>query len=170
MNSDSVDHLLAQWRRERPDQDVSGLGLVVRVELLAKRLQRGTARMLKALGLKPWEYDVLSALRRQGPPYRLPATRLASYSLLSTGAMTTRIDQLEARGWVRREPDPDDRRGVRVVLTSSGLELVDEAFKARLAAAKSSLDGLASGDRESIDVGLRKLMIQLENSTPGENF
>jgi len=166
MSQDSVDKLLEQWREERPELDVSGLGLVVRVELLAKRFKRGTAEGLAALGLKPWEYDVLSALRRQGPPYELPATELARSSLLTTGAMTTRVDQLEARGLVRREPDPDDRRGVRVVLTATGVSLVDEAFKARLAAADSSLDGLRNRDRKVVETGLRKLMASLEGPTP----
>ena len=167
MSRDLVDQLLAQWRHERPDQDVSGLGLVVRVELLAKCLQRETARVLGGLGLKTWEYDVLSALRRQGPPYELPATRLASDSLLSTGAMTTRIDQLERKGWVRREPDPDDRRGVRVFLTPQGVTLVDKAFKARLSAAEFSLEALKRSERESVDGGLRKLMVWHENTPPG---
>lgn len=162
-----VDQLLAQWRQELPGQDVSGLGLVVRVELLAKRLKRATARVLAELELKTWEYDVLSALRRQGSPYKLPATRLAGYSLLSTGAMTTRIDQLEEKGWVRREPDPDDRRGVRVTLTAEGLGLVDQAFKARLSAAECSLEALERAERESLDGGLRKLMVWHENSPPG---
>jgi DNA-binding MarR family transcriptional regulator len=166
MTDDSVDKVLEQWREERPDLDVSGLGLVVRVDLLAKRFKQGTAEGLAKLGLKTWEYDVVSALRRQGPPYELPATELARASLLTTGAMTTRIDQLEARGLVRREADPDDRRGVRVRLTARGVSLVDEAFTARLAAAESSLDGLREADRKAVVAGLRKLMVALEKATP----
>lgn len=166
MNGDLVDQLLAQWRQERPGEDVSGLGLAVRIELLAKRLQQETAGALAELDLKTWEYDVLSALRRQGPPFELPATGLARYSLLSTGAMTTRIDQLEEKEWVRREPDPDDRRGVRVILTEGGRTLVDEAFKARLQAAETSLCVLDSGERKSVDGGLRKLMVWLEKPAP----
>ena len=90
MAQDSVDKLLDQWRGERPELDVSGLGLVVRVELLAKRFQRASAHALAKLGLKTWEYDVLSALRRQGAPYDLPATELARSSLLTSRAGTSR--------------------------------------------------------------------------------
>ena len=86
--------------------------------------------------------------------------------MLTTGAMTTRIDQLEARGLVRREADPDDRRGVRILLTARGVALVDEAFKARLAAAESSLDGLRKADRVAVVAGLRELMVALEKATP----
>ena len=71
---DQVDKLLGQWARERPELDCSSLGVVVRVQFLAKLCQRGAERALARLGLRLWEYDVLSALRRQGPPYQLPAT------------------------------------------------------------------------------------------------
>ena len=86
METDAVDRLLAQWRRERPEADVSGLALVVRIEMLAKLLKRDTARSLSKTSLKAWEYDVLSALRRQGAPFELPASDLARASLLVVAA------------------------------------------------------------------------------------
>ena len=162
MIEDSVDRLLEQWRQERPGLDVSDLGLVVRIERLTKLLHRGNADALAGLGLKPWEYDCLSALRRQGAPYELPATELARASLLTTGTVTTRIDQLEARGLVERGSDPEDRRSVLVKLTKAGLALVDEAFKARLSAAESGLAGLKRAQRGRVDSGLRQLLLSLE--------
>ncbi|MGD8341199.1 MAG: MarR family transcriptional regulator [Gammaproteobacteria bacterium] len=163
MIEDSVDKLVDQWREERPELDMSGLGLVVRVELLAKRFQKSSADALAELGLKTWEYDVLSALRRQGAPYELPVTELARSSLLTTGTVTTRIDQLEARGLVRRRPDPDDRRGVRISLTSDGVSVVNLALNTRLRAAESSLAGLSTAKRDTVNAGLRRLMFSLEN-------
>lgn len=162
MAEDSIDHLLSQWKQERPDLETSGLGLVIRIEILAKLLQRSTAKSLAGLGLKTWEYDVLSALRRQGEPYALPATELARASRLSSGAMTTRIDQLQRRGLVERQPDPEDRRGVRVTLTPDGSALIDRAIEARLAAARSSVEGLAPTDRAAVEGGLRKLLLSLD--------
>jgi DNA-binding MarR family transcriptional regulator len=158
---DSVDKLLAQWRHERPELDVSGLAIVVRIERAAKLLRAGTAASLAAVGLKPWEYDVLSALRRQGPPYRLLATELAQASLLTTGAMTTRIDNLELRGWVRRKRDEDDRRAVRIELTKTGVALVDRAIHRRLEAAAASTSTLSARDRYALETGLRKLLLSL---------
>ena len=166
MTEDSVKKLLDQWQKERPGLDVSDLGLVVRIERLAKLFQRATSAALAGLGLKAWEYDVLSALRRQGRPFELPATELARSSLLTTGTVTTRIDQLEARGLVERRPDPEDRRGVRVALTNDGLALADEAFKARLSAVQSSLGGLGRTRRASVDAGLGRLLVALEQE-PG---
>jgi DNA-binding MarR family transcriptional regulator len=162
VQQDAVDRLLEQWHQERPELDVSGLGLAVRIEMIAKLLRRSTERSLSRLGLKTWQYDVLSALRRQGPPYELPSTELARASLLSSGAMTTRIDHLEEQGLVMRERDPYDRRGVRVRLTSRGLEVVDAAIHARFMAAEAGVNGLATEERAVIETGLRKLLLSLK--------
>ena len=104
------------------------------------------------------EYDVLTALRRQGRPYQLTASELARESLLSSGAMTHRIDRLEERGLVEREADPDDRRGVLVRLTEVGLELVDKALEARLNLADAQIATLTPEERQAISLGLRKVM------------
>jgi DNA-binding MarR family transcriptional regulator len=162
MRRDTVDKLLSQWRAERPDLDVSALGVAIRIEMLAKLMRRGTARSLARVGLKPWEYDVLSALRRQGEPYRLPASELARASLLTAGAMTTRIDQLENRQLVRREPDPDDRRGILVGLTRKGQTLVDRAIEVRLSAAESGTDCLGRRERGEAEAALRQLLLSFE--------
>jgi DNA-binding MarR family transcriptional regulator len=156
---DLVDQLLAEWGQERPELDCQALSIVVRVQLLAKLLRQGAEQALQPLGLKLWEYDVLSALRRQGRPYSLPATELARASMLTTGAMTTRVDRLEEKGLVRRATDPDDRRGVNVSLTRAGRRLIDEAINARLQAAETQLAGLATGERRSVSDGLRKILL-----------
>ena len=158
---DHVDKLLEQWHKARPELDVSGLSTAVRIELIAKLLRRGTEKALAKVGLKTWEYDVLSALRRQVQPFELPATELARASLLTSGAMTTRIDHLESARLVERRPDPNDRRGVRVRLTSTGRKLIDAALHARLNAAEASIKGLSAAERRSIEKGLRKLLVSL---------
>lgn len=163
MPRDTVDKLLSQWRAERPDLDVSALGVAIRIEMLAKLMRRDTARNLARVGLKPWEYDVLSALRRQGDPYQLPANELARASLLTAGAMTTRIDQLEHRQLVRREPDPDDRRGIFVSLTRKGLALVDRAIEVRLSAAESGTCCLGRRERAAAEAALRQLLLSAES-------
>ena len=167
MEKDPVDRLLEQWRQERPELDVSALAVAVRIEMLAKLMKRNTAHSLSGVGLKTWEYDVLSGLRRQGPPFELPATELARASLLTSGAMTTRIDHLEKRGLVRREPDPDDRRGVRVSLTSAGVSLIDDAIESRLTAAEVSADSLNMKERAAVERGLRKLLVSLGPTASG---
>ena len=156
---DQVDQLLADWNSERPELDYSALGVVVRIQLLGKLLQRNAEVALRPLKLKLWEYDVLSALRRKGEPFEQPATELARLTMLTTGAMTTRIDRLEAKGLVSRTTDPDDRRGVNVKLTTSGLATIDQAIRLRLDAANEQLDTLGPRERKALSDGLRKLLI-----------
>lgn len=160
---DQVDKLLNQWAHERPELDCSRLSVVVRVLLLAKVFRQSAEKALAALKLKLWEYDVLSALRRQGPPFQLPATQLARASMLTSGAMTNRIDRLEDRGLVERVPDPDDRRGVMVRLTDAGRRLTDQAIEARLSAANDQLQMLTVQERRAVSDGLRKVFVAVES-------
>jgi DNA-binding MarR family transcriptional regulator len=162
MEQDTVDRLLKQWRLERPELDVSPLGVAIRIDMLAKLMRRDTAENLEKLGLKTSEYDVLSVLRRQGEPYELPMTELARCSLLTSGAMTSRIDLLIGKGLVRRDPDPDDRRGVRVRLTGRGVKLVDRAIGSRLNAAEASVGHLSRKERLAAESALRKLLLAAE--------
>jgi len=167
MNKDVVDDILEQWSEERPELDTSSLGVVVRVMSLSRAFLRQAAEALGPLDLEVFEYDVLSALRRQGRPYALPATGLAVETGLSSGAMTNRIDKLEARGLVRRRPDKSDRRAVIVSLTPAGKEAVDEAIQSRLDAADDSLRGIGSKERNDLAALLRK--VRLTGSVSAEN-
>lgn len=157
MNSDLVDGIIDQWSEERPELETECLGVVVRVMHLAKLFRREGSAALAPFGLELFEYDVLSALRRQGEPFSLAATQLAVQADLSTGAMTNRIDKLEQRGLVERSAHVTDRRAVLVSLTSDGLKLIDEAIRARLEAAKATLQDLSQSETEQLASSLRKL-------------
>ncbi|MCC5794292.1 MAG: MarR family transcriptional regulator [Chromatiales bacterium] len=159
MADDIVDELLGQWNELEPDRDWSGIGVVVRIQRLAKLLQQGTERALAPLDLRLWEYDVLSALRRQGPPFQLPAHALARAALLTSGAMTTRIDRLVDKGLVSRLPRAEDRRGVAIILSPAGLELVERALTARMAAAEEQLESIGLDERRALAASLRKLLL-----------
>ena len=150
MRKDAIDEILDQWSEERPDLDTASLGVVIRVMTLYRSFSRQATRALEGVDLELWEYDVLSALRRQGEPYSLSATRLARETGLSSGAMTNRIDRLESRALVRRNPDPHDRRGVNVSLTAKGRKLIDKAIQHRLDSAKESLQALSAGQQRQL--------------------
>jgi DNA-binding MarR family transcriptional regulator len=162
MDHDTVDQLREEWGRERPGLDVSGLGITSRISLLCKVLSREDGKALGPLGLAPWAADVLLALRRQGPPYQLTPTDLRKVTLLTSGAMTTRLDRLEAAGYVRRNSDTQDRRSIRVVLTETGIELADRAIAARLARVETILAPLSAEEREAGAALLRKLLVAAE--------
>ena len=161
MEKDPIDEILDQWSEERPDLDTASLGVVIRVMTLYRSFRREATRALESLDLELWEYDVLSALRRQGSPYVLPATRLARETDLSSGAMTNRIDRLETRGLVRRRPDPSDRRGVNVSLTARGRKLIDKAIQYRLDSARDSLRALSPAQQRQLARLLRVAVLAM---------
>ncbi len=164
MNKDAVDDILEQWTGERPELDTASLGVVIRIMSLHKEFLRQATLALEELDLELYEYDVLSALRRQGKPYALAATSLARETGLSTGAMTNRVDKLEARGLVERRPDENDRRGVFVLLTGRGRRKIDAAIQFRLDAADESLAAMSAGDRARLAELLRQVCLAAENS------
>lgn len=164
MEKDPIDEILDQWSDERPDLDTASLGVVIRVMTLYRSLRREATRALEPLDLELWEYDVLSALRRQGSPYVLPATRLARETDLSSGAMTNRIDRLESRGLVRRRPDRSDRRGVNVSLTAKGRKLIDKAIQYRLDSARDSLRALSPAQQRELARLLRIAVLAMPDT------
>ena len=120
-------------------------------------------------GLELFEYDVLSALRRQGKPFQLSATALARQTGMSTGAMTNRIDKLEDRGLVVRRTGETDRRSVVVSLSREGRRLIDAAILLRLEAADASLQGISTAERRRLADLLRKVRLGLaSNRQSGE--
>lgn len=159
MNHDIIDDLQADWNEERPDLDSEAMGVVLRIQALDKLLGDQAAERLQDFGLQWWQYDVLSTLRRQGRPYRLAATALAEASMLTSGAMTNRIDRLEQKGLVHRLHDPEDRRRVLVELTRKGRERVDNATKARFEIAASAVSVLDRGSRRQLSDLLRSLLL-----------
>ena len=159
MKKDVFDDILGQWSDEKPELDTASLGVVIRVISLSRAFLRQAAEALAPLDLELFEYDVLSALRRQGRPYALPATGLARETGLSSGAMTNRIDRLESRGLVVRAADKSDRRAVIVSLTKAGQRAIDDAIKLRLDAADESLQGLSHRERNELVKLLRKVRL-----------
>ncbi len=102
--------------------------MLSRVSRLARHLDRARRAAFAAHGLETWEFDVLSALRRQGAPYQLSPGALLRATLVTSGTMTNRIDRLAEAGLVSRSRDPQDKRGVLVQLTAAGLRTVDAAM------------------------------------------
>jgi DNA-binding MarR family transcriptional regulator len=155
---DEVDDLVAAWRTERPDLDVAPLQVLSRISRLAKHLDRARRTAFAAHGLESWEFDVLSALRRQGPPYQLSPGGLLRATLVTSGTMTNRIDRLATAGLVRRHPDPQDKRGVLVALTDDGRSRVDAALADLLIREEKLLAGLMPAERQVLAGLLRVLL------------
>ena len=160
--SDEVDDLVAQWQAQRPDLDVGPMQVLSRVTRLAKHLDIARRSAFASHGLETWEFDVLSALRRVGPPFQLTPGALLRATLVTSGTMTNRIDRLTAAGLVHREPDPRDRRGVLVTLTDEGKARVDAALEDLLSGEQKLLAGLDDAQRESLSALLRTVLVPLD--------
>ena len=163
--TDEVDQLVQEWRVQRPDLDVAPLHVLSRIWRLARHLDRARASAFAGHGLEPWEFDVLSSLRRQGPPYQLSPGSLLRATMVTSGTMTNRIDRLEASGLVHRRPDPQDKRGVLVSLTDKGLERVDHALADLLSREHALLDGLSQTQREELGFLLRRLLAPFDTES-----
>jgi DNA-binding MarR family transcriptional regulator len=155
---DEVDDLVAAWRAQRPDLDVEPMQVLSRISRLARHLDIARRGAFADHGLESWEFDVLSALRRQGPPFQLTPGALLRATLVTSGTMTNRIDRLAAAGLVRREPDPRDKRGVLVTLTDRGMARVDAALADLLRRERALLAGLNAGERRRLADLMRILL------------
>ncbi len=160
---DEVDRIVDAWARERPDLDVTPLTVLSRVTRLSRHLDLARRRAFALHRLEPWEFDVLSALRRAGAPYRLSPGALLTQTLVTSGTMTNRIDRLAARSLVQRQPSPEDRRGVLVSLTEDGLSRVDAAMTSLLDIERDLLADLPEDERERLADLLRTLVLPFDS-------
>ena len=160
---DHVDRILEQWNRERPDLDVAPMGLLGRIARLRTHLAREVEQTLAPHGLNSATFDVLATLRRSGPPYALSPGDLLATTMVSSGTMTNRLDQLEKAGLVAREHNPEDRRSVIIALTEKGRVVVDEAVTAHVANQHRLVETLSSEERKQLDGLLRTFLGRFED-------
>lgn len=158
---DRIDRILAQWKRERPDLDTRAMGLVGRIQRAAAALRPRLDDTHGVSGLQGESFDVLASLRRSGRPYQLSPTQLYREMMLTSGAMTNRIDRLEKAGLVLRRPDPQDRRGTLVRLTAKGKALIDTATTGHVANEQRLLAVLSEREQRQLAELLRKLLLSL---------
>ncbi len=158
MTRDPFDAIRDQWSKERPDLDTSGLEVFWRISFLHKDLRKSIARRLSKIDLPNWAFDVLAGLRRQGPPYQMSPSELCTAAMLSSGAMTNRLDRLEGAELVERHPDTKDRRSLSVRLTETGKQRVDDALSLRFEHANIALASLSESERRQLVSLLRKLV------------
>jgi DNA-binding MarR family transcriptional regulator len=159
---DRVARIQAEWRRERPDIDVSAQGVIGRLHRVAAHLTAELEAVYSSHGLGEGEFDVLAALRRAGEPFERAPGELAEHTMVTTGAMSKRLDRLEAAELVvRRAAEGDGRRRV-VALTARGRALIDRAFADHMENEERLLADLSASDRASIEAVLTRWLGRIE--------
>ncbi|MFG1704946.1 MarR family winged helix-turn-helix transcriptional regulator [Nonomuraea sp. M3C6] len=155
---DAIDRILEQWRRERPDLDLSAMGMFGRLAQVMRILEPRIDQVFSKHGLRQGEFDVLAALRRAGPPYTLIPSELSAVLMMSRAGMTNRLDRLEAAGLVERSLDPADRRSFRVRLTRKGLRIIDDTLTEHAANMARLASPVTPEEAETLAEILRKLL------------
>lgn len=159
---DRIDKITKQWQRERPDLDISPMGLIGRLGNITLHLSREMEKVFSQFGLNTSSFDVLATLRREGDPYTLSPGEMLSTLMVTSGTMTNRIDQLEKAGWVIRKVNPEDGRGFLVSLTPEGLELINQVIEAHVENQKRLVSGLSQQEQQALNQLLKVFLNTLE--------
>jgi DNA-binding MarR family transcriptional regulator len=150
MTTDQPDHvgrIIEQWASQRPDLDVSPMGIIGRLHRLAGRLDAELRTVFAAAGLGDGDFDVLACLRRSDPPHELTPSDLVASTMVTSGAITKRIDRLERAGLVTRTVSDADARSRRITLTEKGFRLVDDLVEKHVANEHRLVSGLSDRER-----------------------
>ena len=161
---DSVDSIITQWREENIDADLLPMAILGRLAKLGKYIDNDILHCHDQYDLRQGEFDVLATLRRSGKPYSLTPSELYQSMMLTSGAMTSRLDRLETKGFIRREHSKSDRRSVQVILTAEGKNKVDAVLPAHINTQHDLLKGVNQQDREKLAELLRRWLMQLETA------
>ncbi len=147
---DHVGRIIVQWGEQRPDLDVSPMGLIGRLHRLAARLNDELRPVFAEAGLGDGDFDVLAALRRSGPEHALTPGELGATTMVTSGAITKRIDRLERADLVTRTVSDTDARSRRVALTAKGLRLVDDLLDRHVANEHRLVSGFSAEERQQL--------------------
>lgn len=164
VTTDEVDRIVTAWQKQRPDLDTSPMLVFSRITRLARHFDLARRAAFLTHDLEPWEFDVLSSLRRAGSPYALTPGVLMAELLVSSGTMTNRIDRLETKGLVSRSPSPADRRAVLVTLTPKGRARVDAALASLLKCEQQALSALSAAEQKHLGNLLKPLLLPFDRS------
>jgi DNA-binding MarR family transcriptional regulator len=160
-HEDHAQHVVDQWASVRPELDVSPVLVIGRLHRVALALTTELVKVYNAHGLGEGDFDVLATLRRTGEPYELTPTELMDQTMVTSGAVTKRLDRLEGAGLVERRVSDGDRRSRIVVLTEKGRELIDRAAPEHFANEARLLEPLSAGERATLARLLGKLGVSL---------
>ncbi|WP_229667865.1 MarR family winged helix-turn-helix transcriptional regulator [Oceanisphaera marina] len=160
---DQIDRIVGLWQQVRPDLELGSTEVIGRIVRLEYFITRRVLQDLAHYDLNVGEFDVLAALRRYPPSFQLSPNQLQSMVLISSGALTNRINRLESRGLVSRAQADHDRRGVIVTLTEQGFKVLEEAVKHHLAAEAELANTLTPDEQQQAAALLKKMLIAIED-------
>ncbi|WNL39937.1 MarR family transcriptional regulator [Halomonas sp. PAMB 3264] len=159
---DHVDKILLQWQRQRPELNVAPMGTLGRLKRLNQVLMRAMEHTWEPFGLSESSFDVLATLRREGPPFALSPSALMASTMVTSGTMTHRLQQLEKAGLIERVKNPEDGRGFLISLSKAGFALIDDAVTAHVETQQALVSGLSEAQRAELDALLKQMLESLD--------
>ncbi|WP_341665032.1 MarR family transcriptional regulator [Vibrio sp.] len=159
---DAIDRLVEQWAREKPELDTEPMAIMGRLLRVAKYMENEVAQLHKQYDLTLGEFDVLATLRRSGEPFQLTPSELIDSMMLTSGAMTNRLDKLTSKGLIIRQNNQSDRRSLPVQLTKQGVLLIDRVVEEHVVIQRQLVKGLSQEQKKQISLNLKCLMYELE--------
>ncbi|UUM31931.1 MarR family winged helix-turn-helix transcriptional regulator [Vibrio japonicus] len=159
---DVVDRVTEQWAQEKPELKTEPMAIMGRILRIAKHMENEVAKLHKRYGLKFGEFDVLATLRRSGEPFSLTPSALMGSMLLTSGAMTNRLDKLESKGLIARTHSKEDRRSVSVKLTQEGTKLIDEMMQVHVDLQHSLIKGMSPKQKTELNQYLKVCLAEFE--------
>ena len=159
---DKLDLVVEQWKNEKPHLDTTSMSLIGRLLRISKHIETRITQCHKSFALTLGEFDVLAALRRSANNSCLTPSELSSALLLTSGAMTNRLDKLAKKGLINRCHSEEDRRSVTVALTDNGRELIDRAIEVHVAVLDELTSTLGVEDKHLLNGGLNKWLTHFE--------
>ncbi|MER2496106.1 MarR family transcriptional regulator [Vibrio neptunius] len=159
---DAIDRVVEQWAKEKPELDTEPMAIMGRLLRIAKHMETEVTQLHKRYDLKLGEFDVLATLRRSGSPFRLTPSELIDSMMLTSGAMTNRLDKLESKRLIAREHSKQDRRSVTVQLTDEGFTLIDKIIEEHAQVQQKLVKGMNSNQKRQINQILKGWQTQFE--------
>ncbi|MCG9596394.1 MarR family transcriptional regulator [Vibrio sp. Isolate25] len=159
---DAIDRVVDQWAKEKPELDTEPMAIMGRLLRIAKYMETEVTQLHKRYDLKLGEFDVLATLRRSGSPFRLTPSELIDSMMLTSGAMTNRLDKLESKNLIVREHSKEDRRSVTVQLTDEGFTLIDKIIEEHAEVQHKLVKGMNSNQKRQINQILKGWQTQFE--------
>lgn len=159
---DDIDKVADQWKKEKPHLGTQPMEILGRMMRLQKHIEVEIAACHKQYDLTFGEFDVLATLRRSGEPFNLTPSALLSSMMLTSGAMTNRLDKLQAKGLIERVHSTEDRRSVSVGLTEKGFAIIDAAIEEHVRVQHKLVEQLSDANKPELNRLLKTWLAAFE--------
>lgn len=160
-----VENIQRQWKKEMPHVDTTPQRIIGRLHRLALHLTKEITPVYRRFGLSEGEFDILCAIRREGPPFTIRPVDIAKSTMITTGGTTKRLEKLEQGGFISKKLNTSgDKRSKMVQLTDKGRNTIEDAFIAHMMNEKNLVSVLTPVEQDNLEKILIKWLLHFEEN------